>query len=307
MTATNIPNEDFVTGFTPQGLPVRGRAIHLSADSLSPILKRHAYPDHLAEILGEALMLSALVGSGMKFQGKVLAQAEGDGTVSMLVGEYSKSGGLRAYAKYEPERWAYLNKVNKGEKPHMPQLFGPMGRLGLIIMHDNPDMQPYQGIVPLAKGSLAQCAQDYFIQSEQVDTRLKLFVRKDEQGEWHGGGMMIQKIAGDEARGDTTEGWREAEALFATLTEAELTDPALPLQDLLFRLFNERGVAMDTDVQVLNDRCTCNRERLVGTLSGMADEALREMVEPDGTLKVDCQFCGRDYVIPIEDVTRAVS
>ena len=307
MTATNIPNEDFVTGFTPQGLPVRGRAIHLSADSLSPILKRHAYPDHLAEILGEALMLSALVGSGMKFQGKVLAQAEGDGTVSMLVGEYSKSGGLRAYAKYEPERWAYLNKVNKGEKPHMPQLFGPMGRLGLIIMHDNPDMQPYQGIVPLAKGSLAQCAQDYFIQSEQVDTRLKLFVRKDEQGEWHGGGMMIQKIAGDEARGDTSEGWREAEALFATLTEAELTDPALPMQDLLFRLFNERGVAMDTDVQVLNDRCTCNRERLVGTLSGMADEALREMVEPDGTLKVDCQFCGRDYVIPIEDVTSAVS
>ncbi len=307
MTATNIPNEDFVTGFTPQGLPVRGRAIHLSADSLSPILKRHAYPDHLAEILGEALMLSALVGSGMKFEGKVLAQAEGDGTVSMLVGEYSKSGGLRAYANYEPERWAYLNKVNKGEKPHMPQLFGPMGRLGLIIMHDNPDMQPYQGIVPLAKGSLAQCAQDYFIQSEQVDTRLKLFVRKDEQGEWHGGGMMIQKIAGDEARGDTTEGWREAEALFATLTEAELTDPALPLQDLLYRLFNERGVAMDTDVQVLNDRCTCNRERLVGTLSGMADEALREMVEPDGTLQVDCQFCGRDYVIPIEDVTSAVS
>jgi molecular chaperone Hsp33 len=85
MTATNKPLEDFVSGFTPQGLPVRGRVIHLSGESLSPILKRHAYPDHLAEILGEALMLSALVGSGMKFDGKVLAQAEGDGPVSMLV------------------------------------------------------------------------------------------------------------------------------------------------------------------------------------------------------------------------------
>ena len=76
-------------------------------------------------------MLSALVGSGMKFEGKVLAQAEGDGPVSMLVGEYTKSGGLRGYARHEPERWAWLNKVNKGDKPHMPQLFGATGRLGL--------------------------------------------------------------------------------------------------------------------------------------------------------------------------------
>lgn len=307
MTATNKPLEDFVSGFTPQGLPVRGRVIHLSGESLSPILKRHAYPDHLAEILGEALMLSALVGSGMKFDGKVLAQAEGDGPVSMLVGEYTKAGGLRAYSKYEPERWAYLNKVNMGEKPHMPQLFGPMGRLALIIVHNNPDMQPYQGIVPLARGTLAECAQDYFYQSEQVETRLKLSVTKDENGEWRGGGMMIQKIAGDEARGDTSDGWREAEALFSTLSDAELTDPALPTQELLYRLFHEGGVAMDAGVQKLDDKCTCNRDRLVGTLKGMADEALREMVEPDGTLKVDCQFCSRDYVIPIDEVAGAVS
>ena len=307
MTATNKPLEDFVSGFTPQGLPVRGRVIHLSGESLSPILKRHAYPDDLAEILGEALMLSALVGSGMKFDGKVLAQAEGDGAVSMLVGEYRKDGGLRAYTKYEPERWAYLNKVNMGEKPHMPQLFGPMGRLALIIVHDNPDMQPYQGIVPLARGTLAECAQDYFNQSEQVETRLKLAVTKDENGEWRGGGMMIQKIAGDDARGDTSEGWREAEALFATLSEAELTDPALPTQELLYRLFHEGGVTMDAGVQALDDQCTCNRDRLVGTLQAMADEALREMVEPDGTLKVDCQFCARDYVIPIDEVAGAVS
>ncbi len=307
MTATNIRQDDFVAGFSPQGLPVRGRVIRMAGGSLSPILKRHAYPDHLAEILGEALMLSALVGSGMKFEGKVLAQAEGDGPVSMMVGEYSKSGGVRAYARHEPERWAWLNKVNKGDKPHMPQLFGAIGRLGLIIVHDNPDMQPYQGIVPLVKGSMAQCAEDYFRQSEQVETCLRMSVVKDESGEWIAGGMMIQKIAGDMARGDTEEGWREAEALFSTLSEAELTDQSLPAQDLIYRLFHEGGVAMDSDAQVLTDVCTCNRDRLIGTLEGLADESLREMVEPDGTLSVDCQFCSRNYVIPIEDVTRPVS
>jgi molecular chaperone Hsp33 len=307
MTPTNLPLDDFVAGFSPQGLPVRGRVIRLSEQSISPILKRHAYPDHLAEILGEAVMLSALVGSGMKFEGKVLAQAEGDGPVSMLVGEYAKSGGLRGYARHEPERWAWLNKVNKGDKPHMPQLFGATGRLGLIIVYANTEMKPYQGIVPLAKGSLAECAQDYFRQSEQVDTLLRLAVHKDAQGDWRAGGMMIQKIAGDEARGDTDEGWREAEALFSTLSEEELTDPALPAQDLVYRLFHEGGVAMESDVQALDDLCTCSRERLVGTLQGMADESLREMVEPDGTLDVNCQFCSRAYKIPIEEVTRAAN
>ncbi|MEL7453216.1 MAG: Hsp33 family molecular chaperone HslO [Pseudomonadota bacterium] len=307
MTPSNIPMEDFVAGFSPQGLPVRGRVIRLSEGTISPILRRHAYPDHLAEILGEAVMLSALVGSGMKFQGKVLAQAEGDGPTSMLVGEYTKAGGLRGYAKHEPERWTWLDKVNKGDKPHMPQLFGAMGRLGLIIVYDNTDLKPYQGIVPLAKGSLAECAEDYFKQSEQVETRLRLAVDKDPSGAWRAGGMMIQKIAGDDARGDTEDGWREAEALFSTLTEAELTDPALPAADLIYRLFHEGGVALDADAQALDDACTCNRERLVGTLQGMADESLREMVEPDGTLKVDCQFCSRAYTIGIDEVTSAAN
>lgn len=307
MTPSNIPMDDFVAGFSPRGLPVRGRVIRLSEGTISPILKRHAYPDHLAEILGEAVMLSALVGSGMKFQGKVLAQAEGDGPTSMLVGEYTKAGGLRGYAKHEPERWAWLDKVNKGDKPHMPQLFGAMGRLGLIIVYDNTDLKPYQGIVPLAKGSLAECAEDYFRQSEQVETRLRLSVDKDASGAWRAGGMMIQKIAGDAARGDTEDGWREAEALFSTLTQHELVDPALPAPDLIYRLFHEGGVAMDADGQDLSDVCTCNRDRLVGTLQGMADESLRELVEPDGTLKVDCQFCARAYTIAIDEVTRAAN
>lgn len=307
MTSSNIPMDDFVAGFSPQGLPVRGRVIRLSEATISPILNRHAYPDHLGEILGEAILLSALVGSGMKFDGKMLVQAEGDGPVSMLVGEYTKAGGLRGYTKHEPERWAWLNKVNKGEKPHMPQLFGPQGRLGMIIVYANTDLKPYQGIVPLAKGSLAECAEDYFRRSEQVESHLRLAVHKDEAGTWRAGGMMIQKIAGDDARGDTDEGWREAEALFSTLTQEELTDPSLPATDLVYRLFHEGGVAMDSDAQPLSDVCTCSRERLVGMLQGMADESLRDMVEPDGTLQIDCQFCARKYSIAIEDVTSATN
>ena len=274
----------------------------MGAGTLSPILRRHAYPDHLGEILGEGLILATLVGAGMKLQGRVMTQAEGDGPVSMLVGEYSTDGSVRAYARFEQERWAYLERVNKGEKPHMPQLCGPMGALALIIVQERPNVQPYQGIVPLAKGSLGECAEDYFRQSEQVDTALAMSVVRDAAGIWHGGGMMIQRLASDEARGETQEGWQEAQALFATLTPEELHSEAISAPELLYRLFHEGGVRMQTP-QALTDSCSCNEERLRHTLSSMPDESLREIVEPDGMLKVDCQFCARHYEIPIDAVT----
>lgn len=301
-----MPASDFVANFQINERPVRGRAVRMGAGSLSPILGRHTYPDNLARILGEAVTLAAIVGASLKFEGRLLVQAEGDGPVSMLVGEYRSDGGVRGYARYDKARWAHLDKVNKGDAPHMPQLFGPAGRLGLIIIQDNPNIEPYQGIVPLEKGSLAECAEDYFAQSEQIPTRIKLSVAELSQAGkdsvWVSGGMMVQKVAGDDARGDTEEAWREADALFSTLSDAELVDPDLPVDQLLYRLFHEQGVRLE-DSTALLDQCTCNQERLVATLEQMPDESLREMVEPDGTLGVDCQFCGRHYTIPIETVT----
>lgn len=306
MTDATYAVTDFVTNFQIVDRPIRGRAVRMGEGSLSGILHRHDYPKNLARILGEAVTLATLVGASLKFEGRLLVQAEGDGPVSMLVGEYRSDGGVRGYAKFDAEAWAHLDKVNKGDAPHMPQLFGPNGRLGLIIIQDNPAIQPYQGIVPLSKGTLSECAEDYFAMSEQVPTRLKLSVaeldRKDGNPVWVSGGMMVQRIAADETRGETEEAWREAEALFATLTDGELADVDLPMEQLLYRLFHEQGVTMETP-QALDDRCTCNQERLVETLKQMPDDSLREMTEADGTLGIDCQFCNRHYDIAIEDVT----
>ena len=306
MTDATYAVTDFVTNFQIVDRPIRGRAVRMGEGSLSGILHRHDYPKNLARILGEAVTLATLVGASLKFEGRLLVQAEGEGPVSMLVGEYRSDGGVRGYAKFDAEAWAHLDKVNKGDAPHMPQLFGPNGRLGLIIIQDNPAIQPYQGIVPLSKGTLSECAEDYFAMSEQVPTRLKLSVaeldRKDGNPVWVSGGMMVQRIAADETRGETEEAWREAEALFATLTDGELADADLPMEQLLYRLFHEQGVTMETP-QALDDRCTCNQERLVETLKQMPDDSLREMTEADGTLGIDCQFCNRHYDIAIEDVT----
>lgn len=304
------PAEDMVAAFQIDGEPVRGRITRLGAETLDPILTRHDYPAEAARLLGEALMLAALVGSGMKFEGKVLVQAEGNGPVSLLVAEYTKDGDLRGYIRRDQEKWDTLMRVNKGARPHIPQLFGPNGALGLIIVHDDPSMHPYRGIVPLTKGTLAECAEDYFAQSEQVASRIALGVGEltvpgGEGGGWRGGGILMQQMAGDDARGDTEEAWETAQALFATLTDVELISPDLTPDRLLYRLFHETGVRMAEPMR-LNDACSCNEERLRATLQGLSDSGLRDMVEEDGTLSIHCQFCNRHYAIPIEDVTGPV-
>ncbi|MEO0467179.1 MAG: Hsp33 family molecular chaperone HslO [Pseudomonadota bacterium] len=310
-TLATVPaGDDTVAAFQIDGQPVRGRITRLSANSLDPILKRHEYPDHLARLLGEALVLAALVGASIKFEGKILVQAEGNGPVGLMVAEYASDGSLRGYIRRDAEKWDNLMRINKGGRPHMPQLFGSNGVLGLIIVHDDPSMQPYRGVVPLDRGTLAECAEVYFRQSEQVESRISLAVGElkvtGEDRVWRGGGLLMQKIANDEARGTTDDAWETAEALFATISDEELVVPDLASEALLFRLFHEEGVRMEA-AQPLSDQCSCNEERLRATLTGLSDDSLRELVESDGNLSVNCQFCNRHYSIPIEDVTGAVS
>lgn len=305
-----FPPDDLVANFQMEAKPVRGRIARLGKESLAPIIDRHAYPDELARIVGEAVTLAALIGSSIKFDGRLLVQAEGRGAVTMLVGEYStETGGLRGYARYDKNAWDKLERINKGGRPHMPQLFGT-GALGIIIVHSDPSMKPYQGVVPLSKATLAECAEDYFNQSEQVPSRVALSVAEHtiagEGSSWRSGGMLLQQIAGDDTRGNTDAAWEEARALFATLTDAELADPSLSSPDLLYRLFHEGGVRMEVATDLV-DQCTCSRERLENTLKSMPDDQLRDMVEADGMLVADCQFCSRVYRIPLESVTDPVN
>ena len=304
MHSSDTSIDDIVSVFQLDGKPLRGRTVRLGSDSLGSILARHNYPTELARILAEAATLATLVGTSLKFDGRLLVQAEGDGPVSMLVAEYATNGNLRAYARFDRERWENLQRINKGDRPHMPQLFGA-GALALIMVSNDSNMTPYQGVVPLTKATLAECAEVYFQQSEQVPTRVALSAAEHsfENGQpyWRAGGMLLQQIAGDDARGTTDDAWNEARALFGTISDVELVDPELSSDQLLYRLFHETGVRSDA-LMTVKDACTCNEDRLRGTLASMPQAELAEMADA-GILSVDCQFCARHYEIPYADVT----
>jgi molecular chaperone Hsp33 len=288
-------DDDIVAPFSLDAAPVRGRIARLGAGALDPILRRHDYPRPVAMLLGEALSLAALVGSLLKVDGRFVVQAQGEGPVPLLVAEHS-NGGLRGYARLAEGAAEALRDANR-----LP----PSALLGagslVMTLDQGPDTAPYQGVVALDGATLSECARNYFHVSEQTDTRIHLAVGEvisgDAAGVWRGGGVLMQRLAADAARGDTSEDWSRTSILFSTLTDEELIDPSINADRLLYRLFHEEGARMG-EASALVDRCTCNEERLMAVMRQFPASELADLVEPDGFLHARCQFCSRTYLLP---------
>jgi molecular chaperone Hsp33 len=301
MTASpkDDPKDDLVAAFQIEGWPVRGRVVRLGA-AVDEILTRHAYPEPVANLLGEACALAALVGSSLKIDGRLIVQAQGDGPVSYVVCDYDSEGSLRGYCRYDEARVA---EVSHGfARPGARTLLGE----GVFVMtiDQGPDTERYQGVTPIEGETLALCAERYFDQSEQTPTRVRLAVgqlQSDQGFDWRAGGLLLQNIAGDEARGSTEDVWERAQALFETLGEDELVDPTVPPEVLLYRLFHEDGVRLEA-ARPLKAFCRCSEDRIRAVLQSFSPEERADMVEPDGAIKVTCEYCSRVYPIPPESV-----
>ncbi len=284
--------DDLVAAFQIDGQPVRGRIARLGP-MVDDILTRHAYPQPVANLLGEACALAALVGASLKFEGRLILQAQGDGPVSFVVADYDTTGALRGYCSYDAERVA---AVSTGfALPGAKTLLGA----GVFIMtvDQGPDMDRYQGITPIEGETLALCAEHYFAQSEQVPTRVRLAVgqvQTDAEPSWRAGGLILQNVAEDDARGPTRDAWETAQALFETLGEDELIDPMVAPERLLYRLFHEDGVRMFRP-SPLRAFCRCSQERIEGVLRSFPAGERAEMVEDDGMIRVTCEYCSRTY------------
>jgi molecular chaperone Hsp33 len=295
----NSSPDDIVVGFQIDRRPVRGRIARMGA-VIDEILKRHDYPEAVANLLGEACALAALVGASLKFDGRLILQAQGDGPVAYVVADYDTDGALRGYCRFDAERVA---EVSKGfARPGAATLLGQ----GAFIMtvDQGADMERYQGITPIEGETLALCAEHYFAQSEQTPTRVRLAVGQIQTGAeptWRAGGMILQNVAEDDARSPTRDAWETAQALFETVGEDELIDPTISPARLLFRLFHEDGVRAFTP-KPLRAFCRCSQERIEGVIGSFPVEERADMVEPDGKIRVTCEYCARVYELAPETI-----
>mgnify|MGYP001164700766 CR=1 FL=1 len=297
--AAPAPVDDLAAAFQIEGWPVRGRIVRLG-ETIDAILSAHAYPEPVAALLGEACALAALVGSSLKFEGRLIVQAQGDGPVRYVVADYDTSGQMRGYCRFDEDEVAAASQGFA--RPGARSLLGQ----GVFVMtlDRGPDFERTQGITPIEGESLSLAAEHYFQQSEQIPTKVRLAVGSvvtDAGAGWRAGGALIQLIAGDDARGSTEEVWDRSRALFQTLADDELLDPTITPETLLYRLFHEDGVRLE-DARALVAQCRCSRERIASVLTSFDPAERADMVEADGKIRVTCEYCATVYELAPEEI-----
>ncbi len=326
----NIPQPqpappDSVLPFAVEGLDVRGR-VALLGPVVDSILARHAYPAPVSRLLGEAIVLTCLLGTALKFEGRFTLQTSTDGPVDMLVVDFETPDRVRAYARFDGDAVEAL-----GAAATPAALLGN-GHLAMTV-DQGAHTQRYQGIVALDGASLEEVAHQYFAQSEQIPTRVRLAVGEvisRQPGEaphhaWRAGGLLVQflpesgeRIAhrdldpGDrpgeaedadpaaDAGGEEDDAWVEARSLVDTIEDHELTDPEISPERLLVRLFHERGARV-FEPRTMLDRCRCSREKVEGVLAGFTPDEREEMTV-DGEIIVTCEFCSTVYRFSADEV-----
>lgn len=305
---------DTVIPFQVDALDARGRAV-LLGPSIDSILSRHDYPAPVARLLAEMTVLTVLLGSSLKFEGKFIVQTQTDGPVSLLVVDFVTPDKVRAYARYDAE--AVAQAVDLGATA--PEDILGKGMLVLTV-DQGQYMNRYQGIVQLDGSTLEDVAHNYFRQSEQIPTSLRMAVGQvvspdgmhGTQTHWRAGGVLAQFLpesedrmkTGDLPPGDVPDGveleepelddaWNELKALVGTIDDDELLDENLGAHSLLYRLFNQRGVRVFEGAAVV-DQCGCSRHKVETVLSSLSSDERAQSVE-NGRISVRCEFCSTLY------------
>ena len=312
--------DDTILPFAVKALDLRGRIVRLGA-AVDTILNSHDYPVPVAKLLGEAIVLTVMLGSALKFEGRFILQTQSDGPVRMLVVDFTSPGNVRACARFDAARVAAPSQAGEATPG---QLLGH-GHLAMTI-DQGPEMSRYQGLVPLEGGELEGVAHEYFTRSEQIPTRVRLAVgeefRSGEGGprrHWRAGGILLQFLPNSAERarhadldpGDAPAGiaphvlpedeaWVEGRSLIATVGDIELLDPALSSERLAYRLFHERGVRVFRAAHVAA-QCSCSRHGVENMLRSFSQQDRDDMVE-DGRITVTCEFCSSAYVFAPSEI-----
>ncbi len=300
--ASRIAWDDTILPFQLDLSDIRGRVARLDG-VLGQVLSQHDYPAQVEAQVAEAAVLTALMGQAIKLRWKLSLQIRGDGPLRIVATDYyapeadGEPARLRAWASFDPDR---LDAEQPG--------FGQIGNgYFAILMDQGEGSEPYSGITPIAGGSLSDCAEAYFSQSEQLPTRFKVSVGRSRlaggaEG-WRAGGVMLQHMPATGAApghksilsGEVAEDWTRANLHLDTVETLELIGPAVQPTELLVRLFHEDQPRV-FDPQGLRFGCSCSEEKVRQSLSIYSARDIAHMTTHEGTVTADCQFCGAHYV-----------
>ncbi len=274
--------------FFIENSPVRGEVVHLE-DTLQTILSQRDYAPAIQVLLGEMLSATALLASTLKIKGRISLQIQAAGTLKWAMAECNHLGELRALADYEED--PHFNQAEDSSTV-LSSLLNPV-----LFINIEPEFgERYQGIVPLDKPNLAKCLMQYYDLSAQIPTRIVLASSTQRSG-----GLLIQLLPRnneEEQQRVDEDIWPRLTLLTETLKAEELTQ--LDAQEILYRLYNEEEVRLP-EAEKLQFGCTCSRERCATALEQIGVESVRETLEVQNPINMDCQFCSTQYSFSAEE------
>ncbi len=292
--------DNFSLPFQIESANLRGRIVYLDT-ALDEILSPHAYPDAVADLVGQTQIITVLLSSMLKFEGIFTLQARADGPVSMLVSDMVSNGDIRACASFDNEKLQALG-------PDEATLNDLLGQGCIAFTVDHAGMKDrYQGVVGIEADTMAGCIQHYFYQSEQVKTGIKIAVGQRE-GKWIGAGIIIQalpedlkKPANDTDSNHYEDSWQRAMVLLESCRDDELLSNEISAENLLFRLFHEDGVRV-YPAQRIQKQCRCDEARVKNVVSSLSEDDRNHLIK-DGMIEAKCEFCSTIYRIDPQSLT----
>ena len=288
---------DVLHRFSFPDLPVRGQWVRLT-DCVSAANQVHDYPEPIRNLLNQMFAAVAMFADNLKFAGAVSLQSQGDGAVVRTLAECRDRQYLRGIAHLREET---------PPPTHSDELAAWLGtgRLALTLIPPPDTRQaPYQGLVPLEHPALSSNLETYLARSEQLPSRLFLASSPDTVT-----GLLLQRLPSADHATEINleqeeEAWRTIVTLADTVTDSELLQLAPDV--LIGRLFNEYPCRLHPG-RVLQYRCTCSREKSDRTLRVLGDQDVRQLLEEQSEIQIDCEFCGARYSYDAVDVGALLS
>lgn len=294
-----LPDDSHIQTFHLENANLRGRIVRIGA-VLNDIIKPHNHPPVVESLVAESVTLAILLGSMLKYEGTFILQAQGDGAVKRIVSDVTSANEVRGTAGFDAEQ---LSEVLKKDHVTIKDLMGN-GYLAFTV-DQGEYAERYQGIVELQGETLKSSIQHYFAQSEQINTAINLAVKKDENGNWRAGAIMLQHMPDHEKipqdAKPVAENWLRASILLETCKEEELLDPRLSDDTLLFRLFHEEGIRV-FPTQKLTKGCRCTPEKLQNVLKMLSEDEKKD-VAVEGKITMICEFCNRHFDFKPEEIS----
>ncbi len=276
---------NIIQPFSLESSNLRGRFIKMDS-VLEKIIKQHNYPLPVSYLLSEALTLSLLLSSMLKYDGIFTLQIQAEGPIKTIVADVNGQGHIRAYAAFDEDAFKD-NSIFSNSQNYFHLL--KKGYMAFTV-DQGEHMERYQGIVALEGDNLIDAMQHYFAQSEQITTSVKMAVHPQDDL-WRAGAIMLQSMPNS-----NEEDWGRATILLQTCEEDELLSPNLEPSEVLFRLFHEEGIRI-YEPTIIKHICRCSKDRVKEVLKSLSQEELEQTKNSDGEIKIKCEFCGKEYIL----------